>query len=187
MNVQITTNGTTTKLQSPYNPNLPAKAKLLGGKFNPSDKSWTFDSRDEQKVHELATAVYGTDGTQVQKLVSVQIKLYQGGSAIWEFGRMIAERSSRDVKVRLGDGVILVSGSFKSSGGSAKYPEIGTDGQVVIVRDVPEQLALDAIAKMPDVYSIVDSEPARISNPLENYSDADLIAELTRRCFSVSK
>lgn len=137
--VQITTEDGKLYLSSPYHPNLPAQARQIGGKFHRASSSWVFDPRDEQRVRELAHAIYGTDGTATQFVtIRVHLDKYRNGPGLWVCGRELATRQGRDTPVRLGDGVIIVEGGFDGRGGSVKNPRLDPkDGTVLEVRDVP--------------------------------------------------
>lgn len=132
-------------LTAPYHPDLPSEAKSLGGKWDPSAKSWVFDPRDEQDVRALAREVYGTDDTAGEPMVTVRLDLvgWDRSPETWFAGRRILWRPGRDAEVRLGDGVRCTAGFFCAGGsgggaGSVKYPAIGdTTGVVLEVRDVP--------------------------------------------------
>ncbi|MFJ4418773.1 hypothetical protein [Streptomyces sp. NPDC088925] len=143
--VTITTENGKTSVHSPYHPDWPSQARDLGGKWRGG--AWVFDARDETRVRELARAVYGTDGSPDEDTVTVRLPApHLTGEANrpvawWAFGREIAARFSRDERVRLGDGVVIVSGGFERGGGSVKYPSLNPkDGTVVEVRDVPRAL-----------------------------------------------
>jgi hypothetical protein len=142
--IKVTVSGSKVVLDTPYNPDLPAKAKAIGGRWDSAARVWTFDARDEDRVRALAREVYGTDGSAT-KTVTVQHKFKMGdslGQSVWMFGREIVQRPSRDEAVRLGDGVIIVEGKFQSTGGSRANPAIGkllTD-VVVEIRDVAARL-----------------------------------------------
>jgi hypothetical protein len=129
-------------LSSPYHPDLPAKARALGGRFDPATRRWSFDPRDEARVRDLAREVYGTDGqpgdTVTVRLDLAKSSLGTGRQTIYLAGRQIAHRPGRDAAVRLGEGVIIVDGGFRSRGGSMKYPALAwEDGTVLEVRDLP--------------------------------------------------
>uniref|UniRef100_UPI0004C0752A hypothetical protein n=1 Tax=Streptomyces capuensis TaxID=1464056 RepID=UPI0004C0752A len=113
-----------------------------------------FDSRDEERVRQLARDTFGTDGTpEPDGTVSVQISVpnvsgERGGhpATLWRYGRKIATRFARDEQPRLGEGVVLISGGFKNSAGSHNYIELGPiddEATIVEVRDVPRSVALD--------------------------------------------
>lgn len=150
MTVTITTTGRKTTVRAPFHPDWPSQARKLGGRW--TDGAWVFDSRDEVRVRDLARDVYGTDGTRdpagtVTVRISVDdVRGDRGGhpAVLYQAGRKIAARYGRDEEVRLGEGVVLVSGGFLHSAGSHSYIELGPlEGTVVEVRDVPRVLAED--------------------------------------------
>lgn len=166
MTVRVTVDGDKARLTSPYHPSLPARARALGGKWD--GKQWVFDARDEQRVRELALAVYGTDGSeaaQAQALVTLLVDMEQAAgtaNALWLAGREIASRPDRDGAVRLGDGVTLVAGRFASSGGSMRYPKLSPmPGTVLRVRDVPEAAARDALGGGVSIEQAPDERETR--------------------------
>lgn len=139
-------------IRAPYHPAAVARFRALGGQWN--GDVWLFDPRDEARVRDAATAVYGTDGTpsavvdvRVTLTVARQATLWEGDNNLFLLGRQIARRPYRDARVALGDGVVIVEGRFSGAGGSAKNPALGNlDGITVEVRDVPAVLADQAIA-----------------------------------------
>lgn len=137
-------------LSAPYHPSLPPKAKSIGGRWDSASRVWTFDARDADRVRELARAIYGTDGSST-RTVTVRVQLdsrIHDGQTIYLFGREIASRRTRDERVRLGDGVIVVEGQFPRSGGTMRYPAVfghGADPVTVEIRDVPADLVTDDV------------------------------------------
>ena len=134
-------------LTAPYNDRLPSKAKAIGGRWSPADKAWHFDPRDEQRVRDLATSIFGTDGTNAD-LVDVRLTATEAADEFGGIelgGRTIAERRRRDDPVTLGEGVVRASGTFTpggaGTGGSVRYPRFGWDEHLVLeVRDVPRSV-----------------------------------------------
>ena len=49
-------------VRSPYHPNFPARARLLGGEWDAARHVWLFDPGDNDRVRSLCREVYGTDG-----------------------------------------------------------------------------------------------------------------------------
>lgn len=132
---------------APYNPGFPHEARYIGGKYNGKERLWEFDLRDMERVKALARKVYGVDGVTPVNLFTIRIKVERhNNDELWGFGRLIAKRVNRDSQVGLGNGVIVLEGKFKPSGGSAKYPVIGEcPGVMLEIRDVPEPLIAEAI------------------------------------------
>ena len=140
----VVTVGDKVTVKAPYHPRFVSRAKGLGGKWSPSKRAWEFDVRDEDAVRRLCRDVYGTDGDDNVPLVTVRYTITSVDAdkqSLYKFGRLIARRRGRDIRVSLGDGVVIVEGKFAPTGGSAKYPAIGGEGVVLEVRDVPATLA----------------------------------------------
>lgn len=141
---------------SPYHPDFPARARELGGRWAASDKQWSFDPRDEERVKKVLREVYGEDGSPAD-LVTVKVDLDSlrdtcaSNSQLFLFGREIAVRFGRDSHVKLGRGVVVTNGRFPSSGGSAKHPCLAGIADVlpdIEIRDVPRTLAEQEIQKL---------------------------------------
>lgn len=142
--ITLTTSGNTLTVVTPFDPSMPTRAKKIGGRWNPAQRAWTFDSRDEQRVRDLLRDIYGTDGS-TDTGPAVTVRLECGAYNRQEFriaGRRLAWRPARDADVVLADGVVIVSGSFPCSGGSVRNPRLDHDDPVVLeVRDVPAEQA----------------------------------------------
>lgn len=81
----------------------------------------------------------------------------------YKFGRRIAGRFHRDSGVLLGQGVSILSGGFPDSGGSRQYPKLDPlPGTVLVVRDVPETSARDALTEDPGGYSLISGDAEKI-------------------------
>lgn len=162
--ITVTTEGGKTRLVSPYNASLPAKARALGGRWNRDAAAWQFDARDEQRVRDLAREIFGTDGSPADTgdLVTVRVHLaehevsYQQGARAVFAGREIAHRPGRDAAVRLAANVVLVEGKLPGRGGSMRYPEIDAGDDVIVeIRDLPRA----SLGVEPeDSYEIVPDE-----------------------------
>lgn len=163
---------------SPYHPDFVKGAKRLNGRFGDLSlkegtvKAWFFDSRDEVRVRELCVQVYGTDGTPTETAtlrvnVSACCECAGVNESLMVAGRQVAFRPIRDAEVKLGDGVVLVSGGFPSAGGSVKYPELRPrEGTIAIVRDVPVVAALNAAVEWEGRVEVVREEASSGSSDL---------------------
>lgn len=162
INITRTSNGRI-RLTAPYHPDLPNRARMLGGKFAPSTKTWYFDARDEELVREMTRVLYGTDGEDAPPLVTIRVhldKIRPNGGSLWLAGREVAARLGRDLPVKLGEGVIVISGGFPSTGGSRAHPRLEPkSGTVLEVRDVPETLARTEMERWSEGIVIVESGP----------------------------
>lgn len=177
-------------VNSPYHPIFVSRAQKLGGKFKGAGQ-WIFDARDEDRVREALIDAYGTDGQVRPKLVTLRMapKTIYARSVFLD--RAILSRISRDSRVKLGEGVVILQGGFYSSGGSAKYPQIGPalEGTVIEVRDVPENIANDFVAQerhaeRPDfeiLEVIPQAEPATPPPELQKPQDQEPSSSLPER------
>lgn len=164
------------EVESPYNPGFVEGSHRLAGKWVPSLKRWRFDRRDEQAVKDLCLSVYGMDGVEKPEVVDAEVDIrgYSGDMPgisghednIFLLGRQLAWRPGRDVPVRLGEGVRILSGDFGHRGGSAKYPKVYDDNGIVtlLVRDVPRSLAEKAVASERGAVRIVGAPSPDVPN-----------------------
>lgn len=142
MCVGITVANSRVLVDSPYDRGFISRAKEMGGKWDPDGKVWAFDERDEERVRDLCMEIYGEDGRDSGTTVAIRLDLEAYDNDIYEqelrlAGRQLAKRFGRDQAVALGDGIVLVEGHFKKSGGSRKNPRIGeTKGVVLEIRDL---------------------------------------------------
>lgn len=143
MSVSLKTEGKSILVFAPYHPNFPSRAKRLNGKWSPSNKAWSFDARDEDRVKELCRSIYGTDGspTDAEDLVTVRItatnRLGVTCGSIYFAGRCLCYATGRDSGAKLGQGVILISGKVFSGGSMKNWQTCAAEGTVFELRDVP--------------------------------------------------
>jgi hypothetical protein len=156
--------GVVTKIgvRCPYHPEVVKQFRALNGKWNQDKKAWYFDARDKARVVDVLRKVFGVaPGDPAPRLVTVVLKpkfldAMYGVEAISELGRVVAVRRGRDARVELGDGVRILTGGFRPSGGSARKPELAPeDGTSLEVRDVPQLLAEQLKAQYGDAVEIV--------------------------------
>jgi DNA repair protein RadC len=48
-------------VSSPYHPNFPARARLLGGEWDAPRRVWIFDASEDNRVRSLCCEIYGAD------------------------------------------------------------------------------------------------------------------------------
>ncbi|GEM_PF-366351 len=151
--VTITADATTVRVASPYNPDFAPAAKRLGGRWEPTTRTWLFDLRDEARVRDLCRRIYGTDGTVATgDLVTLRLTAtcdvasdVHGG--LYAAGRQIAHASGRDSGARLGGGIVVLSGRVTSGGSVKNWYTVMREGAVVLIRDVPREAAEREIAE----------------------------------------
>jgi len=156
MSVEIEVRNGRVFVSSPYHPEFPGAAKAIGGR-------WTRDSEDGLTEPETVTVRYTVT--------------HSDDNPLWIAGRKAVWRAGRDFPVRLGDGVVVVEGSFPPTRrGSLANPRIianAEDDPVTIeIRDVPREL----VASDADngVFEIVaeDEGQAPAPSPFEAYVQA---------------
>lgn len=150
---------------SPYDADFVSGVKDIGGRWDGASRRWTVDARDEERLRNLLREVYGSDGSPEDEadLVTVRWDIsgsghMRGDNEIRLAGRTIASRPGRDTAVRLGQGVVLISGGFPGSAGSMKYPAVEPrEGTIVEVRDLP-RAAVNGLSGLTIVGESVDIE-----------------------------
>lgn len=168
--VTITDRNNTTLLVSPYNRDMPAEARRIGGRWNPTLRAWEFDIRDHDKVERLAAKYYGYTPSDTGRTVTIRINAYEyvpddyrRYNEIVLAGRIIGRRPSRDSDVRLARNVILHSGAFADRGGSRNSPCIIGDNNdqpepVLEIRDLPAG-TLELLDREGKHYELVEGDP----------------------------
>jgi len=144
---------------SPFHPQMPPRAKNLGGKWNPVSNSWVFDKRDEERVRTLCKEIYGDDGKTDISYVDLLVKLPDGifsyGDEYRVAGRLVARVFGRDSGAKLGTGVVVLKGGFGSGGSRKNFATTASKGTEFELRDVPIGLAEKAVSKDINISIIV--------------------------------
>lgn len=135
----IKLNGENGKLEitCPYNRAFIDQIKGIGGKWDGNKKVWIVAEDQKGEAEEILHAVYNYEPAAKE----IKVKYYadhfaKDGSVI--IGSFVAaKRFSRDSRVVLYNTIVL-EGTLKDSGGSAKYPEICADDDVIFQTTIPE-------------------------------------------------
>lgn len=140
--VTLTASGGRLIAKTPFaNTNFNSRARAMAGHWDAIAGGWVFDARNEALVRAALRRSYGTDGTTPADTVSVQMSVaksqWQGPVEV--AGRVIARAFGRDSGAKLGQGIVLVSGSAHS-GGSVKNWTTIVDA-VILMHDVPRKVA----------------------------------------------
>lgn len=143
---------------SDYSPDLPTKARKLGGSWN--GKSWEFDARDEERIIKLYNKIYG-DPTE--KLVTLKCKakdtVSEWQSGIFLAGRCIARATGRDSGAKYGDGIVFLKGSADSGGSMKNWVTKIEEGSIFEIRDVPESKAKLELENTEFEVTILEDKP----------------------------
>lgn len=167
MTVKITKDGNSITTQTAYNPKFAERARKLAGKWDSQRKVWVFPSSQEDRVRALCREIYGTDGGTDGSIVNEQSCTLRvdlsdastSGTELYVCGRQVARVFGRDSGAKLGDGIVVLEGNFRS-GGSMKHPRLmWSDRTVIEVLDCPVGIARKYVANNPESASIVGEEP----------------------------
>lgn len=173
---------------SPYHPDLPAKAKKLGGKWSAASKAWIFDIRDEDRVKDLYRNIYGTDGdTPTGDLVTLRVNFFEGASdlhgGVFVGGRCIGRATGRDSGASLANGIIIIDGRIYSGGSVKNWRTVVAEGTIVEIRDIPREKALEVIASgqtdSGDTIKAEILEPTSINREALEAEREKLLARIT--------
>lgn len=131
-------------VSTPYNPDLPAQAKALGGKWDAAARAWCFDGRLEADVAALYREIYGEWPGEAVETVTVRAECPDGDHAeqtgIFVLGRCLARARGRDSGAVQGEGVVVRAGDFRSGGSMKYWTTVAEKGTVVDIFDVPRNL-----------------------------------------------
>lgn len=134
----------TIKVQSDYNKDFIARARMLQGKWKAP--YWCFPEENKDELRELLLDVYGECDTLAEEstaYVTLEVSLDElsDGESIRLDTMTLCRRQHRDYDVRLSDNVMLIKGGFPFSGGSMKNPRCcPQDGTVLRVKNVPMKI-----------------------------------------------
>lgn len=174
--VTFTQNADHTYISSPFDRGFISAIKNIGGRWDAAGKTWYVANQDADKARELTMQFFGSDGTDQAENDTVTALLeaanYYNHQEIVISGRQVAIRWERDGQVKLGNDVVLRSGSFSPRGGSRAYPCIGDNDAVLEIRGL-----LRTVAEANGL-TIVDEVTAR-KEALQARKDA-LLAEIDK-------
>ena len=156
----------TISVKTPYYPAFSPAARDLGGKW--AAPYWVFDIREESAVLHLVDEIFGWQPGCQMVDVKIQKPALDGQAqreAEYFGGRMVCRVfSKQDSRAKLGDGVVIVTGSASGGGSAKNFFTWIQDGTVFKVRDFPLPMALRLMEQYPEFVKIVrgydpESEP----------------------------
>lgn len=152
---------------SGYNRDYISRAKGIQGRWNAP--YWVFPEENIDELRELLLDVYGECGDLAEEApvtvtVDLDLDKYNYGAEVMIGSFVAVKRRYRDSEVIYADNVMLVSGGFTPTGGSAKYPAVCHEtGTVIRVKDIPVRLYekikdLDGVTlyKAPDNSALIE-------------------------------
>lgn len=158
---EITTEGNTARITTPYNPAFVDRIKRLGGRWDSVHRVWAVSLDRIEETRAAMRAIYGRDDVEPADLRIVTLRAVDEArepKEVTVFGRTIARAYSRDSGARPGDGAHFLEGFPKSGGSRAHWDCIIPEGCVIRVDDVPAALLED----LPRWAEIVSNIPAAV-------------------------
>ena len=141
-NFEIKINDGKAQIYTPYNAEFVSKIKLLGGRWNPSEKCWIVAEFKADDVRAAMRSVYGQDDQPVSETVDVILKFdeeyYELCAPVTMLGRTIATAWGRDSGARMGDEVMFIEGKPKSGGSVKNWHTVIPAGSVVKLPNLPK-------------------------------------------------
>ncbi len=139
MSLKITRENDKIAVESPYNPNLPKRARGMGGSWDATKKAWVFDAADEEHIKALYMDVYGEwENTESVRVRITAIDGFRGDfcESVYICGVQVARAFGRDSGARVCDAKFL--SGLPTSGGSAKnWFTVIPEGSIFEI-DIPE-------------------------------------------------
>lgn len=127
---------------TPYNKLFVERVKLMGARWNASERCWMVDERDIDDVRTVMNDIYGRDDRAVSETVDVELTFDEDVCGRVEpviiMGRTIAAASGRDSGARIGDGVMFLKGKPESGGSAKNWETIVPEGCVVKLARLPK-------------------------------------------------
>lgn len=163
LRIEVELDGSSVIVRCPFHPAFVARAKENRGRYD--GREWSFSREKEGGVRQAVKDVFGTDGADTARLVTVDIQIGKlrlaGRTDLFMAGRCVASRPARDATVRLGAGVTILHGGFPVSGGTEQNPRLEPYQETVVrLSEVPEPAALNARREHPSLVSISQTESA---------------------------
>lgn len=141
--ITITQENNRISVSSPYNKDYVARAREMGGKWSPTEKTWTFDEAVKDELMAELFTRYGYTGDDNPDMVDVEVDAYffEDENRIVVGGLQVAYRYGRDTKVRLTEGWRVAKGNLTGSGGSRANPTVlgpkQFDGDLILRGQIP--------------------------------------------------
>lgn len=169
--IQIKRTGGEIEIIAPYSTENNDKFRSRGGKYD-RERGWYFP--ETPATEEMILSLWG----QESPLCTVAIRpedCESCGNQLKLGGYVVASRRGRDYRVEMSEGVAIYSGEFERSGGSVKSPRVTWSGDVLLHVVMRQSFA------QAHGLQIVSGDAQEPVNPLAQFSDDQLIAEMQRR------
>ncbi len=139
--LKITRENDKIAVESPFNPNLPKRARGMGGNWDSDRKAWEYEAADEEHVKALYMDVYGEweNTTSVRVRITATSNLFgEDRESLYICGVQVARAFGRDTGAKVCDAKFLTG--LPTSGGSAKNWCTKIPTGAVFEIEIPETL-----------------------------------------------
>ena len=125
-NISVEKSGDIFAVTCPFNPDVIAILKKMGGKWNAVAKTWSLPARVESEVRALLIDNFGTDNSMDSAIDTVTVRIVardeiiENQGSIDFCGAIVARAFGRDSGATVGPAASLIGGDIKS-GGSRQY------------------------------------------------------------------
>lgn len=186
--MKIEISGGKANIFTPYNAEFVKRIKGIGGaKWNGAEKCWTIPAEAVDSARDIMMDVYGEtdipDGSEKMKIrITALVDIEELRAPVSFFGKNLASASGRDSGARVGDGVILESGTISSSGSMRNWTSMIKKGAVLTLTDVPKvlyQRDKDATTKWGDtLFTVEILKDTTVNKEKLEAEKADLLARI---------
>lgn len=177
--MKMVKNGEMIEITSEYNADFVRRVKLIGGQWGASKKVWSVPAENEELLIELLRECYGYTPAEEASAGVIKVEYracdFEKDDVVKIGSSTTAMRPSRDAAVRVMSGSVVVKGQFDSSGGSAKYPSVSADEDVVM-RSQMSRVFYDTLPESEKALLTIIDEEAPLAKLLKQ-RDA-LLAQL---------
>jgi len=147
-------------VKSPYSPQFVAKAKTLGGVWDPKTETWRFPRVMEKRVRDTLYEIYGETGDGPVEVVDVRVKidpfLESRTSELWIFNRKVLEAQRYGAKKD--KNVAIISGELPNETLYGDLGKLRGRNIEVMIPNVPKALAERYAKSMPEEVKIIEGE-----------------------------
>ena len=175
-------------VQFPFSDEMRLFIKNLGGsRWDGEAKAWIVNASFEGHVRQKLSEIFGTDGQTAVEGIKIRVtfkeKVFADQGPVSFGGKVFARAKGRDGGAKTGEDVALLKGEIDSGGSMKNWGSIVRAGAVFEVANVfPSRLKEFENEDLE--IEVLYSPPAGVVvelNPLERFSDAQILAEFTRR------
>ena len=163
------------KVTTPYNADFVAKCRNFRGKWEPKEKAWYFDDTLIDHVRETLMEFFGTTGEVPYENCTLQVDNFDAScmtGPVILFGRIIAKAFGRDSGAKLGDDIVLLSGTIDSSGSVKNWSTI-VNKATLHIKNFPLPGT-----ELPEVKAAIEEGWVKVIRSTKKRPEAEIRAEI---------